>query len=69
MKISKLSGIAVALTSIGVMTGITGVSAQSIQKVSALSPCANKIVNGGAFSNKPAGKSAYKANVFAFPCR
>ena len=66
---SKLSGIAFALISICVMTVITGVSAQWIQKVSALSPCANKIVNGGAFSNKPGGKSAYKANIFAFPCR
>ncbi len=110
MKTYKLSGIAVALTSACVVTSTTFANAQSIQKLSTLSTCANTILNRGAVSNKPhkaveeaytlwnnlskekgykkfkdaknpkvvltylplykpTGKSAWKANVLAFPCK
>ena len=110
MKKSKLSGIAVAVSSVCVITSSTFANAQSIQKVTTLSTCASKIINRGAVSNtphkavkeayilwnnlskeqgykkfknakspkvlltylplyKPTGKSAWKANVIAFPCK
>ena len=110
MKTTKLSGIAVALTSVCVITSTTFANAQSIKKVTTSSACASKILNRGAVSNKPqkavakaytlwnnlskekgyknfkaaknpqvvltslplyksSGKSAWKANVLAFPCK
>ena len=110
MKTPKLSGIAVAVTSVCVITSTTFANAQSIQKVTNPSACASKILNRGAVSNKPhkavkeayalwnnlaiekgyknfkaaknpkvvltylplykpTGKSAWKGNVLAFPCK
>ena len=63
MKTTKLSGIAVALTSVCVITSTTFANAQSIRKLAnpSASACASKILNRGLIAKRPhkAVKGAY----------